>query len=182
MEGKVWWNFCQSRDEVVFKCSDCLLCFIGLEKIWCILLPLATSILNLFRPSCINPQLQCSGSGTRYHPSDPWGLYVFLLLVCLCTTTFLPSGLAGVVLQLKVTFRTYSANSCGLIHDGRKRLRIEVASGRSIHQIWRGKCGGIVVNPAMKWSLNVLIAFNASLVLQIFGGTSWISSLLICKY
>ena len=78
--------------------------------------------------------------------------------------------------------RISSTNSRGLMKEGRKRLRMVVASGRSQHQIWRGGRGGTVANPAMKWSLNVPINFSASLVRCMFSEMIWSLSLLLHKY
>ena len=41
------------------------------------------------------------------------------------------------------------------------------------HHRCRGFYGGNVSIPAMKWSLNVLMAFSASFLSFIFGGMSW---------
>ena len=79
----------------------------------------------------------------NYHTSAPRGYHVFLFF-------FVPGWETGVLLYSKVLLRVSSANIRGLIHDRCKRLRVIVASGRSLHKIYRENCGGIVAYIRMK--------------------------------
>ena len=76
----------------------------------------------------------------------------------------------------------YSTDSRLYMCEVHKRLRVVVSSGRSIHKIWRGKCGGNIANTEMKLSLNVPINFYASLLWCMFDGMSQSSSLFLSKY
>ena len=68
--------------------------------------------------------------------------------------------------------RIYSPDRRVLMRKGRKRLRLVLTSGRSIHQIFREDFGGAVANPVIKWYSNIIIDFSASLVWCMFGGKS----------
>ena len=69
-----------------------------------------------------------------------------------------------------------------LIRNGHKKVRVVIISGRSLHKILRGDCGGTVANPTMNWSLIVLIDFYDFLVWCMFGGISRRSILLLRNY
>eukprot|EP00957_Ditylum_brightwellii_P084498 6425452-Ditylum_brightwellii.AAC.1 len=55
------------------------------------------------------------------------------------------------------------ADNFGLRRDARKRLSVIVACGRSLYHSMMGNVGAMQHSPAMKWHLNVWIAFSAAL-------------------
>ena len=69
----------------------------------------------------------------KWHPSDPCGLHVPLILVASWTKTLHLGDAMGVLLQLNTPFRYYSTDSLGFIREGLMRLRVVMASGSNPH-------------------------------------------------
>ena len=57
--------------------------------------------------------------------------------------------------------------------DGRRRLSVVVVRVIKRHHKYMGKDGSTLEIPAIKWSLNVPMAFSILLVRCMCGGTSW---------
>ena len=79
----------------------------------------------------------------------------------------------GVRLKSKAPFMWASAESCGLVFELRRRLRVVVACCTRRSQRWSGKAGLALVRPARKWSFHVPMAFSAGLDRWSWGGTNW---------
>ena len=111
------------------------------------------------------------------------GSHIFLLVGCSCTNTFVPGRTTTrFLLWSKFWFSIPSADRCGFMQDGCRRLRVVVSNGNILHHRWRGIFISTVVRPVIKWSFIVLMSFSVLFVQCIFSGTICSSISLLYNY
>ncbi len=81
-------------------------------------------------------------------------------------------GARGVRLYSKAPLSCASADSFGLMREGRRRFKVVVAWWMRRHHRCRGKAGSVLLRPATKLSFQMLMALLAAFVRCTCGGTS----------
>jgi hypothetical protein len=82
---------------------------------------------------------------------------VFLCPGFSCMITIVPGGTTGVALKSTDPSNCSYVDSFGLIRDALMRFNVVSACGSNLHHKEIGQYRSVDANPAMKWSLNVLI-------------------------
>ena len=90
-----------------------------------------------------------------------------------CTRLLVPGRGMGVMLYSKVTFNCACAKSLGFSLEGNSKFNVIHDCYTRWSQCFMGKTGSVEYIPAMKWSLNVLIARSTALRRWITGNYSW---------
>ena len=79
----------------------------------------------------------------------------------------------GVLLWSNVIFSWTYAKSLGFSIEGRSKFSVISTCSKRRSQFFMGDYGSVEQKPAMKWSLNMLIARSSVLWKCIPGGASW---------